>query len=98
MTTIIDHRTGITPIVIRRAAYYASLGVGIYFPVHPHYERVTVETLYEVTPNPKDAAEWAFGIRVNFILSGRVTRWVEFSSRLVGAGGDDILRKVEVDE
>jgi len=93
-----DHRIGITPIVIRRAAYYAQLGVGEYCPDHPHFDTVLVTKLYDVTQNPTDTLEWAFGLRVSFLKNGSVTRWVEFSGRLVGAGGDDILRKVDDDE
>jgi hypothetical protein len=96
MTT--DHRMGITPIVLRRAAYYATLGIGEYCPEHPHFDAVRVTQLYPMSPNPIDNTAWAFGVRVEFALKGHVTRWVEFSSRVVGAGGDDILKKVDVDE
>lgn len=93
-----DHRIGITPIMLRRAAYYAQLGVGEYLPEHPHFDKVVVDKLYELTQNPMTPAEWAFGLRVGFSKEGRLIRWVEFSCRLVGAGGDDILRKVEDNE
>jgi hypothetical protein len=92
-----DHRVGITPIAIRRAAFYAQLGEGHYYPNHPHFDEVIVRRLYDVTQNPENELEWAFGTRVEFHQHGRCVRWIEFSSRLVGAGGDDILRKVNVD-
>jgi len=89
---------GVTPILIRRAAHYAQLGIGVYYPDHPHFDCVTVTRLYDVIQNPKEPAEWAFGLRVDFLKLGAVVRWIEFSGRLVGAGGDDILRKVEENE
>jgi hypothetical protein len=97
-TINLDHRAGITPIVIRRASYYAQLGVGEYYPTHPHFNCVRVTKLYDATQNPQFPAEWAYGLRVDFLVDTRITRWVEFSARLVGAGGDDILRKVDTNE
>ena len=97
-TSLLDHRAGITPIVIRRACFYAQLGVGEYFPEHPHFDCVRVTKLYDATQNEQSPGEWAYGIRVDFLVGTHITRWVEFSSRLVGAGGDDILRKVAADE
>lgn len=93
-----DHSMGITPILIRRAAYYALLGIGEYITTHPHFDKVVVSQLYEVTPNPANNGEWSFGIKIQFFYQGRCVRWVEFSSRLTGAGGDSILKKVEDNE
>jgi hypothetical protein len=93
-----DHSVGITPIAIRRAAYYAQLGVGEYYPVHPHFDKVVVRNMYDVTQNPSNTYEWTYGVCVDFFLEGRRTRWIEFGCRVTGAGGDDILRKVDTDE
>lgn len=94
-----DHALGITPILIRRAAYYLSLGVGEYFPVdHPHYERVTVEKLYDIVNNLDNPSEWSLGIVVSFYKEGRKIRWVDFGARITGAGGDTILKEVSVNE
>jgi hypothetical protein len=90
-----DHRIGVTPILLRRAGYYLSLGVGEYFPTHPHFDKVTVATLYDIMPNPINETEWGLGMRVSFFKHERLVRWVEFGCRTVGAGGDDILRKVD---
>jgi hypothetical protein len=87
-----DHRIGITPIVMRRAAYYLSLGVGEYFPKHPHHDKVVVEKTYELIQNPTNEFEWATGMKVSFFQEGHLTRWVEFSCRTTGAGGDAILK------
>lgn len=91
----LDQSIGITPITIKRAAYYLSLGVGEYFPEHPHFDKVVVHKLYDVMPNPHNDSEWSIGIRVDFYLNQRIVRWIEFGCRLTGAGGDPIFRKVE---
>jgi hypothetical protein len=86
-----DHRVGVTPIVMRRAAYYLTLGVGVYFPEHPHFDIVKVEELYELKQNPDDEMEWSIGLKVSFHKEGRCMRWVDFGCRTTGAGGDSIL-------
>jgi len=93
-----DHRIGITPIVLRRAAYYLALGEGIYFPDHPHFDRVVVRKSYAFAQNPNNAREWSLGVEVAFYRNKRKIRWVEFGCRTVGAGGDDILRVIQEDE
>ncbi len=98
MTKADDHRIGITPIVLRRAAYYVTLGVGTYFPDHPHFDRVEVRKTYDFVPSQKSEYEWSLGLEVAFYRQERKIRWVEFGCRTVGAGGDDILRVVSEDE
>lgn len=90
-----DHRIGITPILLRRAAYYLSLGVGEYFPEHPHYDKITVDEQYPLTQNPSDHFVWAVGFRVSFYKDNRRVRWIDFCSTTTGAGGDPILKKVD---
>lgn len=91
-----DRLVGVTPITIRRAAFYANLGLGTYHPSgHPHFDEVRVEPLYDIMPNPTDANEWAYGTRVAFFKGGVLVNYVEWSSRLVGVGGTPILKKVE---
>lgn len=89
-----DHRVGVTPIIMRRAGYYAARGIGEYTLDHPHYDKVTVTQLYPITPSPTDIFEWAFGLRVTFYRAGIVQRWVEFSSRTSGVGGRPLMRSV----
>jgi len=89
-----DHMMGITPITLRRAGYYLSLGTGVYYPDHPHFDQVVVEQTYPVTQHPEVSAEWSQGMQINFYKDGRRVRWVEFGCRLVGAGGDAILHEV----
>lgn len=89
-----DHRIGITPILIRRAAYYLTLGVGEYFPNHPHFDRVTVEQLYPVVQNPDSEMEWSLGLVVAFYKGQHKLRWIEFGCRTTGAGGEPIIQEV----
>lgn len=98
LSTTSDHSIGITPILIKRAAYYLALGIGEYYPEHPHFDKVIVSTLYDVMPNPENSTEWSTGMRVEFYQRERCTRWIEFGCRLTGAGGDPIMKKVESDE
>lgn len=90
-----DHLIGITPIALKRAGYYLALGLGEYFPVHPHYDKVLVEQIYDIRPNPSNDTEWSLGITVTFFKNDRRIRWVDFGCRMTGAGGDTILREVE---
>jgi hypothetical protein len=90
-----DHRMGVTPITLKRAAYYLCLGEGEYYPDHPHFDKVVVSKLYDITQSPLTEDEWSLGMRVDFYSAGRITRWIEFGCRTIGAGGDDILRKVD---
>lgn len=85
---------GITPIFLRRAAYYLSLGEGEYFPEHPHYDKIVVDKIYDFTQNPVNEDDWGLGLRVSFYKEGHRVRWVEFGCHIVGAGGDDVLREV----
>jgi hypothetical protein len=89
-----DHRMGITPILLRRASYYIRLGEGEYEPIHPHYDKVIVDKIYDLTQNPLDKNQWGMGLRVSFYSKGRRIRWIEFGCNVVGAGGDDLLREV----
>ena len=98
MTTADDHRIGITPILLRRAAYYLALGEGTYFPDHPHFDKVIVSKTYNFTKSPHSDHEWSLGLEVAFYRESRKIRWVEFGCRTVGAGGDDIMRVISEDE
>lgn len=93
-----DHRIGITPIVLRRAAYYLTLGVGEYFPEHPHHDKVVVENIYDFQPNPTNENEWGMGFRVSFYQESVCKNWVEFGCHTIGVGGIPILREVDKNE
>jgi hypothetical protein len=90
-----DHRIGITPILLRRAAYYLTLGEGVYLPEHPHFDKVVVDKIYDLKQNPINENEWGLGLKVAFYQGNHCVRWVEFSCRTVGVGGDEIIKKAE---
>lgn len=93
-TKITDHSLGVTPIVIKRAAYYLQLGIGEYFPEHPHYDKITVEKLYDIAQNPLIPSEWSLGVVVSFYKNNRRIRWIDFGCRITGAGGDSLMKEV----
>lgn len=93
-----DHLIGLTPILIKRAGYYLSLGIGEYFPEHPHYDKVLVEQSYDMRSNPENDTEWSQGLTVSFYKQNRRIRWMDFGCRMTGAGGDAILREVDNNE
>jgi len=91
-----DHAIGVTPILLRRAAYYLTLGVGEHeIKGESLYDTAKVEVSYPLTQNPESELEWSQGIKVSFYKSGRCIRWVEFGCRTVGAGGDPIIKEVK---
>lgn len=92
-----DHQIGITPIILKRAGYYLSLGVGVYHPNHPHFDKVVVSSTYSLTANPENDLEWSQGALVAFYKDDRRVRWVDFGCRVTGVGGDSIIREVRED-
>ncbi len=90
-----DHRIGITPILLRRAAHYLLLGEGTYLTNHPHFDKVIVKRIYDLKQSALNDAEWGLGVQVSFYQGDHCNRWVEFGCRTVGAGGDEIIKKVE---
>lgn len=98
MSKLEDNAIGLSPITIRRAAYYAQLGVGEYYPDHPHFNKVTVSLSYPVQQSAVDSEEWGFGLLVSFYLDELRIHWIEFSARTVGAGGVPRLKEVKTNE
>lgn len=90
-----EQRIGLTPLTKRLAHYYLRLGEGDYYPVHPHYDRVTVRELYEFQENPQIEGEHAGGTLVEFFKDGHRVRWVEFRCQVVGGGGESVLKRVK---
>jgi len=90
-----DHKIGVTPTLVRRAAAFATRGIGVYPFNHPHFDEVRVTKLYDIKENPLNLGEWGFGITVSFLLEGKRLRWVEFGCRLTGAGGAPIVQEVK---
>jgi hypothetical protein len=90
-----DTLIGVTPITIKRAAYYLSLGQGEYYPDHPHYDKVVVDKTYDIMQSPVNEFEWSVGLCVSFYKENHKVLWIEFGCRTVGAGGDTIIKEVK---
>lgn len=90
-----NHRMGITPILLRRAAFYLSLGIGEYTPSHPIYDKIRVLELYPMQPEPKNPENWSIGFRIDFCQNNRVLQFVEFSAKVTGAGGVSFLKEIK---
>jgi hypothetical protein len=88
------HRVGVTPVLKRLAFSYLKNGVGTWPIRHPLYDAVVVKQLYDWTTLSDTEAPGQGAIVVEFHRQGRRIRWVEFAARVVGAGGEPIVREV----
>jgi hypothetical protein len=94
MTSRTDHKLGLTPMLKRRAFNYLIRGLGEYASEHPAYDRVVVKQLYDwKTPSDENVPSQG-GVVVEFHRAGKRVRWVEFGCRVVGGGGEEILKEV----
>lgn len=84
----VEVRLGLTNILKRLAYSYLTKGFGRFPIEHNIYDEVEVSELYPWIPNPVQKDEYGAGIRVTFFRKGRKVRWVEFSVRAIGGGGD----------
>ena len=82
-------KLGITPILVRLAWSYVLKGLGRYYVEHSDYDNVVVEKLYN----------WRIvegigqgGFKVKFNRGKETLRYVEFGCRLVGGGGEEIIK------
>lgn len=87
----VEIKLGLTNILKRLAYSYLSKGFGRHPIEHDVYDEVDVSELYPWIPNPAQAGEHGAGIRVTFLRKGQKVRWVEFSVRDVGGGGDPTI-------
>jgi hypothetical protein len=78
----------------RRAFNYLLKGTGTYPSDHPAYDSVVVKPLYDwVTPTDENLPSQG-GAVVEFHKDGKRVRWVEFGCRVIGGGGEPIIREV----
>ena len=83
---------GITPYVLRLAAYYAALGVGEYHPRgYAQFDCVTVRELFPWRPGPTPT-ESALVLIVEFFHQNHRLRYVEFALTPAGFGGDPVMQ------
>lgn len=88
METTTEIRLGLTRPLIRLAYHFLAKGSGTYPIDHAIYDTVIVAPLYDWMPNPEESDESGAGIRVTFLRQGHKIRWVEFSVRYSGGGGE----------
>lgn len=93
MTARVDHKLGLTPMLKRRAFHYLQKGLGTYSSDHPAYDSVVVRRLYDWN-TPGEDVPGQGGMVVEFYSAGRRVRWVEFGCRIIGGGGEPIVREV----
>jgi len=86
---------GLTNILKRLAYSYLTKGFGCHPIDHDVYDEVDVAEMYPWIPNPVQKDEHGAGIRVTFLRKGKKVRWVEFSVRDVGGGGDPTIFSIK---
>ena len=89
--TITSRRLGVTPLLLRLAWNYALKGTATHYINHKHYDNDKVEVLYPWKSCGEDSQG---GIRVSFRVKEKVARYVEFSCKVSGFGGDSLIKSV----
>lgn len=87
-------KIGISPYVMRLAAYYACLGVGTYQPKGYQFDRVEVLERMPWQANSADPMKSTLILAVEFYAGKHRQRFVEFALTPAGFGGDPIVRAV----
>jgi hypothetical protein len=90
----VDHRLGLTPMLKRWAFHYMQRGVGTHASEHPAYDSVVVKPLYDWKSPADESIPGQGGMVVEFHKDGKRVRWVEFGCRVIGGGGEPIVREV----
>lgn len=90
----IEHKLGLTPVFKRLAFSFLQRGLGEYPIEHPQYDKVVVRPLYDWTSPVDENIPSQGGVLVEFFRAGRRVRWIEFGCRVIGGGGETIVREV----
>jgi len=92
-----ETKLGLTNILKRLAYSYLLQGIGVHEIDHDVYDAVEVSQLYPWMPNPTrgEGEECGAGIKVSFYRQGQRIRWVEFSIRDVGGGGNPSIFRLK---
>ena len=88
----VEHRLGLTPVLKRLAFSYLQRGIGAHAIDHPQYDKVVVRSLYDWNTPTDDSVPSQGGIVVEFMRAGKRVRWIEFGCRVIGGGGEPIIR------
>jgi hypothetical protein len=89
-----DHLLGLTPVFKRLAFHYLQRGLGSHAIDHPQYDKVVVRPLYDWQTSTDENLPSQGGVVVEFHRANKRVRWVEFGCRVVGGGGEPIVREV----
>jgi hypothetical protein len=90
----IEHKLGLTPVFKRLAFSYLQRGIGKHPIGHPQYDKVVVPSLYDWKSPVDESVPSQGGVVVEFFRAGKRVRWVEFGCRVIGGGGEPIVREV----
>lgn len=90
----VEHRLGLTPVFKRLAFSFLQRGLGEYAIEHPQYDKVIVRSLYDWQSPVDENIPSQGGVVVEFFRAGKRVRWVEFGCRVIGGGGEPIVREV----
>ena len=84
---------GISPVVLRTAAYYCSLGIGTYTPKGYHFDKVVV-----VQKEPFEMKDFLSHsgsmMRVEFWANGQLQRYIDFFQAVAGFSGRPTISSV----
>lgn len=90
----VDHKLGLTPVFKRLAFSFLQRGLGEYPIEHPQYDKVVVKSLYDWRTPVDENVPSQGGLVVEFWKATKRVRWVEFGCRVIGGGGEPIVREV----
>lgn len=88
----LEHKIGITAVLKRLAFSFLQRGLGEHRIEHPQYDKVVVRSLYDWRTPTDESIPSQGGVVVEFYREGARVRWVEFGCRVIGGGGESILR------
>lgn len=90
----LEHKLGLTAVFKRLAFSFLQRGLGEHRIDHPQYDKVIVRPLYDWSTPTDESVPSQGGIIVEFYREGNRVRWVEFGCRVIGGGGESIIREV----
>ena len=85
---------GITPLVLRTAAYYAALGVGTYTPKGYPFDRIEVR-VKQPWQAGASITQSCLILVVEFYDANRMMRYVEFALTVAGFSGVPVVKEVK---
>jgi hypothetical protein len=89
-----EYRTGLTPLLLRLAQHYVTLGVGTHPCNSLGYDEVVVSVSREWDNHalPGDPPAYFMEFKVELYRDGRLHNWVEFKVHMTGGGGQPAFK------